>query len=75
MLFNMDETRISPYHPESDGVVERLNHTLQDMLAKYVSDHQHDWDEHLLLIMMACCSSVHASMQYTLFYLLSGHEV
>ena len=34
ILFNMDKTHISPYHPESDGMVERMNHTLQDMLAK-----------------------------------------
>ena len=62
MLFYMDETRTSPYHPESDGVVERMKRTLQDMLAKYVSDHQHDWDEHLPLEMMACRFSVHASI-------------
>ena len=36
VLFNMDKTRTSPYHPESDGMVERMNRTLQDMLAKYV---------------------------------------
>ena len=49
--------------------------TMQDMLAKYVSDHQRHWDEHLPLIMMANRSSVHASTQYTPFYLLFGHEV
>ena len=75
VLFNIDKTRTSPYHPESDGMVERMNHTLQDMKAKYVSNHQRDWDEHLPLIMMAYRSSVHASMQYTLFHLLFGHEV
>ena len=75
MLFNMDETRTCPYHPESDGMVERMNRTLQDILAKYVSDHQRDWDEYLPLMMMAYQSSVHASTQYTPFYLLFGHEV
>ena len=75
VLFNMDKTRTSPYHPESDGMVEQMNHTLQDMMAKYMSNHQRDWDEHLPLIMMAYRSSVHASMQYTLFHLLFGHEV
>ena len=75
VLFNMDKTRTTPYHPESDGMIERMNRTLQDMLAKYVSDHQRDWDEHLPLVMMAYRSSVHTSTQYTPFYLLFGHEV
>ena len=74
-LFNIEKTRTTPYHPESDGMIERLNRTLQDMLAKYVSGHQRDWDEHLPLVMMAYRSSVHASTQYTPFYLLFGHEV
>ena len=75
MLFSMDKTRTSLCHPESDGMVEQMNCTLQDMLAKYVSDHQRDWDEHPPLIMIAYRSSVHASTQYTPFYLLFGHEV
>ena len=63
LLFKMDKTRTSPYQPESDGKVKRMNHTLQDMLAKYVADHQHNWDEHLSLVMMAYRSSVPASTQ------------
>ena len=75
ILFNMDKTRTSPYHPESDGMVERMNRTLQDILAKYVSHHQRDRDEHLPLVMMAYRSSIHASTQYTPFCLLFGHEM
>ena len=47
----MDKSRTSPYHPESDGMVDKINCTLQHMLAEYVFDHQRDWDEHLLLVM------------------------
>ena len=74
-LFNIEKT--STYHPESDGMVERMNRTLQDMLAtcKYVSDHQRDWDVRLPLVMMAYKFSVHSSTQYTQHYLLFGHEV
>ena len=75
VLFNMDRTRTSPYHPESDRMVEQINRTLQDMLAKYVSDHLGDGVERLPLEMMVYRSSVHASTQYTSFYLLFGHEV
>jgi len=75
LLFNMDKTRITPYHPESDRMIERINRTIQDMLAKYVSHHQRNWDMHLPLVMIAYRSSVHTSTQYMPFYQLFGHEV
>jgi len=75
LLFNMNKTRTTPYHLENGGMIERMNRTLQGMLAKYVAYNQRDWDEHLPLVMMAYRSSVHASTQYTPFYLLFGHEV
>ena len=74
-LFSIEKTRTTPYHPQSDGMVERMNRTIQDMLAKYVAEHQRDWDVHLPMVMMAYRSSVHSSTQYTPHYLLFGHEV
>ena len=55
VLFNMDKIRTSPYHPESDGMVERMSRTLQDMLAKYVSSH-HDG----LPFQRTCIHAVHS---------------
>ena len=60
-LFSIEKTRTTPYHPQSDGMVERMNRTIQDMLAKYVAEHQRDWDVHLPMIMIAYRSSVHSS--------------
>ena len=57
-LFNIEKTRTTPYHLQNDGMEERMNRTIQDMLAKYVADHQRDWDVHLPLVMMAYRSSV-----------------
>lgn len=34
----------SSYHPQTNGMVERLNHTLCQMLAHLVADNQRDWD-------------------------------
>ena len=74
-LFNIEKTRTTLYHPESDGMIEWMYRTLQDMLAKYVSEHQHVWDIHLPLVLMAYRSSVHSLTQYMLHYLLFGNEV
>jgi len=40
-------------------MVEVFNRTLEAQLAKFVSDHQRDWDHHLPLLMMAYCTSDH----------------
>ena len=74
-LCNIEKTRTTLYHPQSDGMVEGMNRTIQDMLAKYVAEHQRDWDVHLPIVMMVYRSNVHSSTQYTPHYLLFGHEV
>ena len=38
----------SAYHPQTNGMVERLNHTLCQMLLYLVADDQKHWDKLLL---------------------------
>lgn len=38
----------SSYHPQTNGMVERLNHTLCQMLSHLIADNQDNWDEMLL---------------------------
>ena len=35
------------YHPQTNGLTERFNQTLQSALLKVVNDTQSDWDYHL----------------------------
>ncbi len=42
-------TRTTLLHPQSDGMVERFNRTLATQLAILTSQHQRDWDQHLVL--------------------------
>ena len=37
--------RTTTYHPQCDGLVERQNRTLQEIISSFVSDHSNDWDE------------------------------
>ena len=37
-ILNIKKTRTTPLHPQSDGMVERFNRTLEEFLRKSVSD-------------------------------------
>ena len=75
VALDIHKTRTSPYHPQSNGVVERFNSTLVNMIASYVSKNQKDWDVNLPLLTAAyrCCD--HASTGYTPNMLMLGREV
>ena len=73
-LFNVEKTHTTPWRPQSDGMVERLNRTLGSMLKQYVSPQQDDWDEFLPLVALAYNSSRHSSTSYSPNYLMFGRD-
>lgn len=73
-LLHIEKTRTSPYHPQSDGMVEQFNKTLATMLSAYVNDHQTNWDESLPYVMQAYRSAVHETTGYTPNFLMLGRE-
>ena len=65
----------SPYHPQSDGMVERYNQTVQTMLAMYVDENRSDWNNHLPYVMMAYRASTHETIKCTPNKLMFGREI
>ena len=68
------KTRTVPYNGKSDGLVERSNRTLNQMLLKLVDETQTNWDDHVLYILMAYRASVHESMKCTPNLLMLNRE-
>ena len=60
-LLYIKKTRTTPYHPQSDGMVERHNRTLATQLSMFVNENHSDWDEHIPMVLMAYRTAVHES--------------
>ena len=55
-LYNMlhvHAIRTSPYHPQTDGLVDRFNQTLKSMLKKSATKEGKDWDKMLPYLLFA----------------------
>lgn len=73
-VLDIDKQRSSSFHPQTNGIQERFNRTIEDMLTKYVSTNQRDWDEHLPLLLLAYRSSVHESTKQTPYMMMFGRH-
>lgn len=67
--------KTTPYHPQTDGLVERFNQTLKKMLQKFVADTGRDWDQWLPFMLFAYREVPQASTGFSPFELLYGWEV
>ena len=63
----------SAYHPQSDGLVERFNRTLTDMLAKTVKPGV-EWDARLPYVLFAYRATLQVSTSESPFFLLYGRD-
>ena len=74
-LLKICKTRTTPYHPQGDGLVERFNRTLLDMLATTLKEQPTDWEDHLRKVCLAYNSSIQSTTGYTSFFLMFGRNV
>lgn len=73
-LLGIRGLRTTPYHPQTDGLTERFNQTLKQMLRKFVDDTGSDWDQWLPYLLFAYRKVPQASTGFSPFELF-GHEV
>ena len=75
-LWGVDKSRTTPYHPQSNGVVERGNRDLGDALrSMLIGAAAEDWDLLLPHIMRGIRASPHATTAETPNYMMLGREV
>ena len=73
-LLGIEKVNTLGYHPQSDGIVEKLNGTLTNMLSKCVQRHGRDWDKQLPYLLFAYRVAVQESTQDSPYFLLYGRD-
>ena len=73
-MLEVQKTRTTPYHPQSDGQAERNNRTLESMLAAMVNDNRNNWDEYVDMCIMAFNATPHEATGASPHLLVFGQE-
>ena len=71
--FRIKHKLSSPYHPQTNGLVERFNRTLCEGLAK-VTERENEWDRYIESVLFAYRTNKHNTTKRTPFFMVYGRE-
>ena len=73
-MLGIKGVRISPYHPQANGMAERVNKSIIAHFRRVVSEDAKDWDIHLPRIQYAYNCAINESTGYSPFRLQMGRD-
>ncbi|CAM2714261.1 unnamed protein product [Rotaria socialis] len=62
----------TPYHPQTNGIVERFNATFVAQVSKLQNTQHNNWDEYLQAVVFAYNTGVHKTTKFSPYELLYG---
>ena len=66
--------RTSSFHPQTNGLCERIHRTLVDSVSKFVNERKTDWNDLLPFVIKANNTVPQKSTRFSAFFLVYGFE-
>ncbi|XP_037787480.1 uncharacterized protein LOC119583040 [Penaeus monodon] len=73
-LMNVKKVNILPYRPQANGITERLNKTILNLMRTMITDHDDEWDLYLPIVQSAINCNYHSSLGDIPHFLLFGMD-
>ncbi len=73
-LLGLKKENTSPFHAQTDGMLEKYNGSLIKTVKKFVNEYHDDWDLQLDYALFAYRTAVHKSTNETPYFLLYGRD-
>ena len=73
-LAGVEKSRTTPYHPMGNGMVERFNQTLLNMLGTLEDHKKEDWKSYVAPLVHSYNATKHPSTGYSPYFLMFGRH-
>ena len=74
-MIGVKPIKTSPYHPQTDGLVERFNQTLKQMLKKTIEEEGRDWHKLIPYVLFAYREVPQSTTGFSPFELIYGRDI
>jgi len=74
-ILGIHKTNTTSYHPESNGMIERLHRDLHSGLSHYVNSANTNWDILVPFFLISHRATPHCTTKHSPFFLLHGREM
>lgn len=73
-FFKIKQLWSSPYHPQTQGALERSHSTLKEYLKSFVNTNQDNWPTYVYTAMYTYNTTVHTTTKFTPYELVFGNK-